>query len=53
LTEGLYYKTALHLMAVWPKRFPTEDSAQPYVANPEKLANFVYASRLGNGAAAD
>ena len=49
LSEGLFYKTAVRLMAVWPKRFPTEDSAQPYVANAEKLANFVYANRLGNG----
>jgi putative chitinase len=49
LSESLYYKTALRLMAVWPKRFPTQDSAAPYVANEEKLANFVYANRLGNG----
>jgi putative chitinase len=52
LVEGLHYKTALRLMAVWPKRFPTEVSAAPYVSNAEKLANFVYANRLGNGDAA-
>ena len=40
------------VMAVWPKRFPTEASALPYVADERKLANFVYAGRLGNGNAA-
>lgn len=49
LTEGLFYRTAARLMAVWPKRFPTEASALPYVANEKKLASFVYANRLGNG----
>lgn len=50
LSESLYYKTAARLVAVWPKRFPNEASAAPYVANQEKLANFVYANRMGNGA---
>jgi putative chitinase len=49
LSESLYYKTAARLVAVWPKRFPTEASAAPYVMNEEKLANFVYANRIGNG----
>ncbi len=49
LTEGLSYSRADRLCAVWPKRFPTPDSAEPYVKNPEKLANFVYANRGGNG----
>jgi putative chitinase len=49
LVEGLNYKTALRLTNVWPKRFPDEASAQPYVSNEEKLANLVYAKRLGNG----
>lgn len=52
LTEGLSYSRAERLCAVWPKRFPTTKSAQPYVKNPEKLANFVYANRGGNGDAA-
>lgn len=52
LTEGLSYSRAERLCAVWPKRFPTTESAQPYVRNSEKLANFVYASRGGNGDAA-
>ena len=49
LVEGLNYKTAGRLMKVWPRRFPTEASAIPYVGNESKLANLVYANRLGNG----
>ena len=49
LIEGLFYKTAARLTAVWPRRFPNEASAAPYVKNEEKLANFVYANRIGNG----
>jgi putative chitinase len=49
LVESLIYKTASRLIKVWPKRFPTEASAAPYVNNEEKLANFVYANRIGNG----
>lgn len=49
LTEGLYYKTAARLVAVWPKRFPNEAAAAPYVANEQKLANYIYALRIGNG----
>ncbi|HEY0268652.1 MAG TPA: glycoside hydrolase family 19 protein [Methyloradius sp.] len=49
LVECLIYKTALRLTKVWPKRFPDEASALPYVNNEEKLANLVYAKRLGNG----
>ena len=52
LVESLNFKTPLRLMKVWPKRFPTEASAIPYVDNESKLANFVYAGRLGNGDAA-
>ena len=52
LVESLFYRTALRLTKVWPRRFPTEASAAPYVANEQKLANFVYANRLGNGNAA-
>jgi putative chitinase len=52
LVESLFYRTALRLTKVWPRRFPTEASAAPYVANEQKLANFVYANRLGNGDAA-
>ncbi len=37
------------LMRMWPQHFPTLATARPYERNPEKLANFVYSNRLGNG----
>jgi putative chitinase len=46
--ENLNY-SAPRLMVVWPRRFPTLASAQPYAGNPQKLANFVYSGRNGNG----
>jgi len=49
LEENLYYTTAERLCRVWPARFPTLASAEPYLRNPERLANFVYANREGNG----
>jgi putative chitinase len=49
LIENLNYTSSSRLMRVWPKRFPSEESALPYVSNESKLANFVYANRLGNG----
>jgi putative chitinase len=52
LQEDLNYSSSLRLMKVWPKRFPTEALAQLYIQNPEKLANYVYQKRLGNGDAA-
>lgn len=48
LVENLNYK-AESLCKVWPKRFPTLEMAQPYHRNPEKIANHVYANRMGNG----
>lgn len=48
LEESLSY-SARRLIQVWPSRFPTEAAAAPYARNPEKLANNVYANRLGNG----
>lgn len=48
LRENLNYG-AKGLCATWPKRFPTEESAVPYQRNPEKIANKVYADRMGNG----
>lgn len=47
LEENLNYR-AQRLMAVWPKRFPTLESAQPYARNPRMLANRVYSGRGGN-----
>jgi putative chitinase len=48
--ENLNYTTASRIRAVWPKRFPTDASAEPYVRNPQKLAEKVYGDRadLGN-----
>lgn len=45
--ENLSY-SAERLCKVWPGRFPTFASAAPYARNPEKLANKVYALRMGN-----
>lgn len=50
IRENLNYR-AETLMKTWPKRFPTIDVANQYAHNPEKLANFVYSNRLGNGPA--
>lgn len=49
-TENLNYTSAARIRTVWPKRFTTLTSAEPYVRNPEKLANLVYGDRsdLGN-----
>lgn len=49
VNENLNYSSAARIREVWPKRFPTIASAQPYVRNPQKLANRVYADRMGNG----
>lgn len=49
LTENLNYSKPERLMQVWPKRFPTMAIAREYAGNPEKLANYVYANRMGNG----
>ena len=47
LEENLNY-SADRLMKIWPKRFPTLESAQPYHRNPRKIANKVYGNRMGN-----
>jgi putative chitinase len=47
LEENLNYKAAT-LMRLWPKRFPTLEVANQYAGNPKKIANMVYASRMGN-----
>lgn len=45
--ENLNY-SAEALCNTWPKRFPNIQSTAGYARNPEKIANFVYAGRLGN-----
>lgn len=47
LSENLNYRAAT-LMKLWPKRFPTQEIANSYEKNPKKIANMVYASRMGN-----
>lgn len=49
LVEEMHYGTAMRIRAVWPSRFRTIADALPYVANPQALANKVYADRMGNG----
>ena len=48
MEENLNY-SAKGLMKTWPKRFPTLEKAEQYAKKPEKIANKVYADRLGNG----
>jgi len=45
--ENMNY-SAKRLTEVWPARFPTLASAQPYANNPRALANKVYGDRMGN-----
>jgi len=46
--ENLNY-SAEGLMRTWPSRFPSRASTVDYARKPEKIANHVYANRLGNG----
>jgi putative chitinase len=48
LKENLNYR-AESLMRTWPSRFPTLDFAREYAHKQEKIANYVYANRMGNG----
>jgi putative chitinase len=54
--ENLNYSTPERLVTVWPTRFALDPKpgqslarATEYVRQPQKLANFVYANRNGNG----
>jgi putative chitinase len=46
--ENLNYG-AKGLATTFKKYFPTEADAKPYERQPEKIANRVYANRMGNG----
>ena len=48
IKENLNYKAA-SLMTVFKKYFPTPDLAAQYANRPERIANRVYANRMGNG----
>jgi len=47
LEENLNYRAEV-LMRLWKSRFPTIEIANEYARNPKKIANKVYASRMGN-----
>ena len=47
LQENLNY-SAKGLRGTWPSRFPSEEAAQPFHRQPEKIANKVYSGRMGN-----
>lgn len=46
--ENLNY-SAKGLQGIFKKYFPTEAKAKEYERKPEKIANLVYANRMGNG----
>ena len=48
--ENLNYSTE-GLMKTWPSRF-TKEKALEYARKPQKIANYVYANRMGNGSEA-
>lgn len=48
LSENLNY-SADGLRRIFPKYFPTLEMAQSYARQPAKIANRVYANRMGNG----
>ncbi|NBP57455.1 glycoside hydrolase family 19 protein [bacterium] len=48
IKENLNYRWA-SLRKTFPKYFPTDALAQQYEKQPEKIANRVYANRMGNG----
>lgn len=47
-TENLFY-SAEALVKTFKKYFPTVTLAQPYAKQPNRIANRVYAGRMGNG----
>lgn len=46
--ENLNY-SAEALQRVWPNHFPDKNLANQYARQPQKIANRVYANRMGNG----
>lgn len=48
IEENMTYRSAQRLRTIWPTRFPTLASAEPYVNNPQKLAEKVYGGRFDN-----
>lgn len=52
VVENMSY-SASRMMQVWPSRFPTLESAQPFAGRPRELANRVYNGRMGNRPGSD
>jgi putative chitinase len=50
IRENLNYTSVATIRKVWPSRFKSDASAQPFVRNPKALAIKVYGGRLGNTA---
>ena len=48
IKENLNYKAA-SLQKIFSKYFPTPELAQQYANRPERIANRIYANRMGNG----
>ncbi len=48
IKENLNYRWQ-SLRKIFPKYFPTDQLAQQYEKQPERIANRVYANRMGNG----
>jgi putative chitinase len=48
IKENLNYR-AVTLRKIFSKYFPTDEMAAQYANKPEKIANLVYANRMGNG----
>lgn len=53
LVESLNYTSAKRIRSTWPSRFKTDAAAQPFVRQPQKLANKVYNGRMGNRTGSD
>jgi putative chitinase len=49
MVESLNYTTTSRLVEIFKKYIKDEKTAKAYLHNPEKLANLVYANRMGNG----
>jgi len=48
ISENLNY-SAERLLVIFPKYFISNEDANRYARNPQKIANRVYANRMGNG----
>lgn len=48
IEKNLNYTSATRIRQVWLSRFSMVAAAQPYVRNPQALANKVYGGRMGN-----